>query len=166
MSDTYKIGMAALSAAFLAFAGTAYASDTATTTATVTIAQPIAITEVQPLAFGTVSASSAAGTVVVATTGARTVTGGVTTLGGSPTAASYNVTGQGSSAYTITLPSSTTLSGPGTAMTANNFVDDAGASPTLSAGSGSFNVGATLNVNANQVAGDYSGTYTVTVSYN
>ncbi len=51
-------------------------------------------------------------------------------------------------------------------MTVDTFNDDAGATPTLVGGSDTFNVGATLNVGAAQVAGTYSGTFAVTVNYN
>ena len=51
-------------------------------------------------------------------------------------------------------------------MTLNNFVHDAGGTPTTN-GSGDlvFNVGGDLVVNAAQASGAYSGTYTVTVNY-
>ncbi len=40
-----------------------------------------------------------------------------------------------------------------------------GGTPTLVAGSDTFNVGATLHVGATQAAGTYSGTFPVTVNY-
>ena len=58
------------------------------------------------------------------------------------------------------------MTGPGTAMALGNFTHDAGGSPAFD-GSGdlSFNVGADLTVNASQAAGEYSGSYSVTVDY-
>ena len=81
-------------------------------------------------------------------------------------AASFNVTGEGSQAYAITLPSSATLNSGGNTMTVDTFTHDAGGSPALSSGSDSFNVGATLNVGASQAPGAYTGTFAVTVGYN
>ncbi len=58
------------------------------------------------------------------------------------------------------------LTGPGNAMTINNFTNNAGANPVLDAsGNLSFKVGADLVIGANQKGGSYSGTYTVTVIY-
>jgi spore coat protein U-like protein len=146
----------------------AQAQATATTGASVTIADPIAITKTADLSFGTVVPSAAAGTVVVSTSGTRSVTGGVSALGGTITAAAYSVTGYGNSTYSIALPTSVSLTGPtgATAMSASSFAHSADASPALSGGSDSFTVGATLSVGANQAAGTYSGTFDVTVAYN
>ena len=87
-------------------------------------------------------------------------------LGGFPAAAAFDVTGEGASTYSITLPSSATLSSGANTMTVDTFNHDAGATPTLSGGSDTFNVGATLNVGATQASGTYSGTFSVTVNYN
>lgn len=153
-------------ASMAATAAQAQATATATTGASVTIADPIAITKTADLAFGTVVPSAAAGTVTVGTANDRTVAGGVSALGGTVTSAAYTVTGYGNSTYAITLPASVSLSGPGTAMTASSFVSSVGGSASLSGGSGGFTVGATLSVGANQAAGAYSGTFDVTVAYN
>lgn len=151
-----------------ATAAQAQASADATAGASVTIANPIAVTKTADLSFGTVVPSATAGTVVVSTGGARSVSGGVSELGGTVTAAAYSVTGYANNAYTITLPASATLAGPGTtSMTADTFAHSAGTSPALDGtGAGSFSVGATLNVGANQTPGAYTGTFNVTVAYN
>jgi hypothetical protein len=58
------------------------------------------------------------------------------------------------------------LIGPGASMQVRNFTTDAGANPVLTnAGTLDFDVGGDLVVNANQVGGSYSGSYTVTVIY-
>ena len=153
-------------ASMVATSAQAQATATASAGASVTIADPIAITKTADLAFGTVVPSASAGTVTVGTSNDRTVAGGVAALGGTVTSAAYTVTGYGNSAYTITLPASVSLSGPGTAMTASSFVSSVGGSASLSSGTGGFSVGATLSVGANQAAGAYSGTFDVTVAYN
>ena len=133
---------------------------------TATILAPISIFAVGDMDFGTMTPTGTAGTVTVTPAGARSSVN-VDLLGGVPSAASFDVTGDGNANYSITLPSSTTLSSGGDTMTVDTFTDDAGASPILpSGGSDTFNVGATLNVGATQVAGTYSGTFAVTVHYN
>lgn len=85
---------------------------------------------------------------------------------GSPSAAQFSVTGDASTAATISFSSGDTLSGPGASMALGTFTHDAGGSPAFD-GSGdlSFNVGASLTINASQASGSYSGVYTVTVDY-
>ncbi len=75
------------------------------------------------------------------------------------------MTGAVGQTYSITLPSSATLTSGGNTMTVDTYTDDAGATPTLPGGSDTFNVGATLNVGADQAKGSYSGTFLVTVNY-
>ncbi len=132
---------------------------------TITIAAPISISAVGDMDFGTMVPTGTAGTVTVTPAGARSSVN-VDLLGGFPAAASFDVTGEGANTYSITLPSSATLTSGGNTMTVDTFTDDAGATPTLAGGSDAFNVGATLNVGATQVAGTYSGTFAVTVNYN
>ncbi len=137
-----------------------------TTNVTITIAAPISISNTANLDFGTMVTTGTAGTVTVTPAGARSSVD-VDLLGGVPAAAAFDVTGEGNANYSITVPSSTTLSSGGDTMTVDTFTDDAGASPRLpGGGSETFNVGATLNVGATQAAGTYSGTFSVTVNYN
>ncbi len=119
------------------------------------------------LNFGAIQASIVAGTVTVTTSSTRSVTGGVTELGGTVSAATFDVAGDGTSSYSITLPldNIVSLTGPGTAMLLTGFNHDAGVSPALSGGTDSFNVGAILAVGVNQSTGSYTGNYTVTVGY-
>ena len=139
-------------------------SDTANVT--ITIAAAISISAVGDMDFGTMAPTGTAGTVTVAPAGVRTSVD-VDLLGGVPSAASFDVTGEPGQAYSITLPSSATLTSGGNTMAVDTFTHDAGVPPKLSAGgSDTFNVGATLNVGATQVAGTYSGIFTVTVNYN
>ncbi len=107
-----------------------------------------------------------AGTVTVTTAGGRTSVD-VDLLGGTPAAASFDVTGKGNANYSITFSSPATLTSGGNSMTVDTFNHDAGGSPTLpGGGSETFNVGATLHVGGTQAAGTYSGTFTATVNYN
>lgn len=160
--------IAGIAAASL-FAATAHAqaSATASATASVEIATPISLQNTAGLDFGVVAAAPGAGTVVVSTAGGVTESGGVNVLGGSPAAAAFTVGGQGSYAYSITVPSAAvTLSDGTNSMTVDNFVDSKGGSSSLVNGADTFTVGATLNVGANQAAGSYTGSFDVTVAYN
>ena len=86
--------------------------------------------------------------------------------GGTPAAASFDVTGEGNEVFSITFPSSATLTSGANYMTIDTFKHDAGGNPKLSGGSLTFNVGAKLHVGAAQAEGTYSGTFAVTVNYN
>ncbi len=131
----------------------------------ITLLAPISISSTGDMDFGTMLTTGTAGTVTVTPAGARSSVN-VDLFGGLPAAAAFNATGASGQTYSITLPSSATLSSGGNTMTVDTFTDDAGATPTLSGGSDTFNVGATLHVGATQVSGTYSGTFSVTVNYN
>jgi len=89
-----------------------------------------------------------------------------------------DVTGEVGMTFTVTLPTTETLSYSGHTMTMTNFTisSDFDATPSnwlnrtleLQSGIGKngFGIGATLNVGANQAPGFYQGTYTVSVQYN
>ncbi len=132
---------------------------------TATILAPISISAAGDMDFGTMVTTGTAGTVTVTPAGARSSVD-VDLLGGTPAAAAFDVTGEGNANYSITLPSSATLTSGANTMTIDTFTDDAGANPRRpGGGSETFNVGATLNVGATQAAGTYSGTFSVTVNY-
>lgn len=143
-------------------AGQAQAANSVTAGASVEIAAPVSITQNTALAFGNVGPSALAGTVAVSLVGVKSVTGGVSDLGGTPAAGAFTVTGANGAIYTVTVPATVSLTGPGTAMTATLVHDGGGA---LTGGTDTFNVGGTLAVGASQTAGSYSGSYTVSVNY-
>ncbi len=155
----------------IAFTASAIAQVSATATATATIVAPIAITKDVDMNFGNVAASAVAGTVVLTPAGARSVTGGVTlpATAGTVAAASFTVTGTAGYTYSITLPGApTTITSGGNTMTVDVFTSNPTPTGTLTGGTSTLTVGATLNVGASQAAGVYvSGTpFTVTVNYN
>jgi hypothetical protein len=120
------------------------------------------------LAFGAIAPSSTSGSVTITPSGSRSCTLGVTCIDVSTGhAASFSVTGDSSASYTITLPSSTTLSDSnGNSMTVDTFKDSEGGSSTLDIlGNDAFEVGATLHVGGGQSPGDYGGSFEVTVNY-
>lgn len=163
-----------------ALAFNVFAQSSATATASATIIEPLILSHRgTDMNFGNISVqSTSGGTVVLSPSGTRTTggAGGVSlpTSVGSVSAAVFSVSGQAHYTYTVILPTSCTL----THTNNNDFmtVDTFTSSPSTEAGAGilnesgvqNLNVGATLNVDANQTAGVYSsGTaFTVTVNYN
>lgn len=154
-------GIAGLGVA--ATASSAFATDQ-TGNASAQIQQAISITEDTAMDFGTVAVDGSGGTVTISAAGAVSGPGGYS-FSGSPAAGTFTASGDASTAVTISFTDGS-LTGPGTAMTLNNFTHDAGGTPTTDGtGDLTFNVGADLVVNAAQASGAYSGTYTVTVNY-
>ncbi|MHA1539707.1 MAG: DUF4402 domain-containing protein [Alphaproteobacteria bacterium] len=122
--------------------------------------------ELDPMNFGTIAADPAGGTILLNTSDIASNVTGVSLITGTPESARFRTTGAADTAFSITLPVSINLTGPGTDMLVNNFIHDAGATPTLSSsGARIFNIGATLAINAAQTAGIYTGTYTINVDY-
>ena len=140
-----------------------------TATAAAVVATAIGIANTVDMDFGSIT-EAGAGTVVLATDGSRTTTGGVSLLAGGPgAAASFDVTGQANQTYSITLPGSVTLDSGGNTMTANTFVSLPTPTGTLNgAGTETLLIGATLIVGAGQATGSYLSlsAFTMTVNYN
>lgn len=133
--------------------------------AAATIVTPISIANTVGLNFGNVAAGSAAGTVVLSPAGVRTESNVILpSIPGTVSAASFTVTGLSGATYVLTLPTSATITAGSNNMTINAFTDNA--SEVLTGGTETFQVGATLNVDADQPAGIYEGTFDVTVDYN
>jgi hypothetical protein len=121
------------------------------------------------LRFGQISASHMPGTIILEPGGARTSTQGASinkAVPGGP--ASFEIIGNPSATYNISLPDSVTLRSPnGQNMEVNRFTSLPSATGQLGAdGRQILYVGGTLNVNANQLYGEYSGVMAVTVEYN
>lgn len=167
-------GIAILSALFSVQAMAADATATASISATVVT--PIAISKTADLNFGSFAADdTVAGTVVIAPAGTRTFTGGasaVSSSAGTVTAASFTVTGESTSTFAITLPSSAVTLTHATdvtkTMSVGTFVSNPSGTGTLVAGSMAVTVGATLTVAAAQTTGVYTNAsgLPVTVAYN
>jgi hypothetical protein len=128
----------------------------------------ITLTLQQNLAFGDVYAGPSAGTVVLDPNGLRTFSGGVQLGTLSPFyAASFTVTGAPNASYAITLPGTVTLSAPGATLLLSSLVTSPALTGQFNAGGAqTLTLGGTLQVAANQLDGDYSGTFPVTVAYN
>lgn len=177
-----KMNKLALAMGALVMAGGAMAAtDSATIAAEVIV--PIAVANVVDLDFGNLAIGN--GAVTVATNGVRTAAGALplVVFGSAPTAAKFNVTGQGAQTFSIsTAGTSTVLTGPpeSTAMTftlitealagvdaaATNKITDTAATGALFEGGATIYAGGTVVVAAAQAAGTYAGTVAVTVEYN
>lgn len=159
------------------FITSTFAQATATAAATATIIAPIAITNALDMNFGNVAVQAGAtgttGTVVIAPEGTRTRTAGVTlpSTTGTFTAASFTIGGASDYTYVITIPSSGYIITKATTletMTVNTFTSSPSSTGTLTGGSETLNIGATLNVDAGQAPGVYTNAtgFDVTVNYN
>ena len=134
---------------------------------------PLTIVENAAMDFGSVAGGANADTIVMDTTGNRTVTGPDAQIiaTGPGSAGNFTITGEPNQAYTVSFSLSATLDdGGGNTMTVNNFTDN-NPSPLDAGGTDTLLVGGTLNIGASQAAGNYSTTtggtpYTVTVNYN
>jgi hypothetical protein len=131
--------------------------------------QAQSVSAVQALTFGSFAAGGS-GTVTISAAGARTQGGGVILVpSASGSAATFNVSGNASATYAITLPGNGVVSltsGPN-AMAVNSFTS----SPALvgqlgGGGTQTLSVGATLSVGSSQASGSYGGSFDVTIDYN
>jgi hypothetical protein len=125
------------------------------------------VTATRNLALGRFVATTG-GTITISPDGVRSSSGGIILLaGGSATSASFSLaesgTGTALTWTSITLPASATLTSGGASMTLTNFTSDP--DHRMAAGAQLLSVGATLEVGPNQPAGNYSGSFSVSVNY-
>ncbi len=154
-------GAAALTAVLLS-AASSYAI-TVTGNASAVIRRNIAATETQTMNFGTISSGATAGTVTLSPAGVRSST---LSYYGTSRPGIFSITGEPSTPLTVSFGNGTLSNGANT-MTLSNFTTSTtpASSTTDSSGNLTLNVGADLAVAANQASGNYTGTYTVTISY-
>lgn len=183
ISMTQKSLMFLLVAGAAAVAGFAQTTATATgVTASTVIYVPITINKIADLSFGDVFPGSVAGTVALdPVTGTATPTGTGVSLGIAAHAAapaSFSMTGKKNATFSLTLPSTVSMSGPGPAIEVNSITCAVGAGSTMTGptftgalsalGDQNVKVGGTMAIStaALQTEGAYSGTFNVTVTYN
>ncbi|GEO01323.1 hypothetical protein NSE01_31550 [Novosphingobium sediminis] len=136
-----------------------------------TILTPLTIAPIDALSFGQLTRPTAAGTVVLAPSGAITTTGGVVTstaivqtIRRGP--GTFAVVGEAARAFSVDLPTVVILRQGTRNMRLSAFRSNWTPGAVFSAQrSFALSVGATLNVGANQRTGTYTGTYAVTVTY-
>lgn len=78
---------------------------------------------------------------------------------------SFTVTGNTGQSFSVTLPASATISNGNNSMTVSNFTSSCSVSCVLSNFTHTFKVGGTLTVPANAAIGEYTGTYSVSITY-
>jgi len=101
--------------------------------------------------------------VTVDLTGTGVADNDVTLIGGSAEAADlFDVTGDANRSFAISTTAGSVTNGTDTMA----FTTSAPASGTLASGTATFAVGGVLTVAGGESAGEYNGTYDVTVSYN
>lgn len=151
-----------------------HAQTTATGTATAEIIEALTTKETSPLNFGRFSPETQGGKIILTPDGVRSVQGTVALAGGKHSSASFYVSGQYESTFSIALPA-----GPEILINLDNnktmVVSDWQSSPAAGVGMGKLiggavtvYIGATLSVgdmNTNPV-GMYAGTFKVTFAYN
>ena len=162
MISKILISAAISTSVFLASVGPAWAPPPVPCTDAITF------TENTSFAFGDLASDvDFSGTVVIdASTGNKTVTGGVIDFGGSHATGEWQIVADGGCVVIISLPGSITVSGGSGSTTVRNFTIDVTSPLTMpNSGKKVINIGATLDVDANQTAAAYTGSYTFSVIY-
>ena len=165
----------AATAASAGLSAPAYAADT-NVTVNAAVVRPNTLIKTDDLDFGTMVSGPTGGTVSInAVTGVRTTAGGVTPVGAGTQRAIFQGTG-GILLITVSGDTSVTLVRTGggapnmTASLVRATITSGGGiallgSTLLPSGVQTYYIGGTLTVPANQPAGDYNGTFTLTVNY-
>lgn len=165
-----NFGIAALAALIVATPAAAQQAS-ATATAKGVVLEPLTLSWVSDLDFGTVAGSNAAGTVSVDPDSAlRSASGGVTLVPSASSRARFDGLGQAGQTVGLTLtpPAGSVLVGPGGAtVSVNSMSFDAAGTTRVLPGSGAFTayVGGTFGIAANQANGTYSALFQVTANY-
>jgi hypothetical protein len=174
MNSNYKI-LLTLIMAQLSFAFQSKASDAHSQTLSVNskarVITPISIenTGGQGLDFGVIALGTLESKVVVSaevTVPVNVASGDVVVVSSTPQkAAKFTVSGESGQAYTITLPSSTTLVSGGNSLTVSNYTCSNGAGGNIGTND-LFYIGGELTIPAGAIPATYQGTFSVTVAYN
>jgi hypothetical protein len=157
---------------FSGFAVSSFAQTSAGANAAATIVTPISISKVTDLNFGNISLNptSPGGTVYLAPSaaGTRTPSAGVSlpSVTGTVSAAKFGVGGEGTSTFSIGIPSSITINGPSSSTMSIVPESSPASTGTLVGGALDLYVGGTITVGSSQTLGAYTGTFAVTVNYN
>lgn len=157
-----KAAAAAAMFAALGMGATSAHAATASATAKAKILRQVTVTNSSDLQFGTIVTGASAATVAINAAGVRTCGAGLV-CSGTSTAAAFAVTGTTGQIVTVSVPATISLTSGTNSMSAT--LAASAASLTLVANAGSFSVGGTLSVGANQADGDYAGTFSATVNY-
>ena len=133
--------------------------------------QPLTLSRIADLDFGTVAGSAVAGSVTVnSDTGIRTQGGGVTLVPSSPTRARFDGYGQPNQSVQLTLNppvGNVLLSGTNTVSVVSMTLDNANATSRTTDVNGNFTVyvGGSFGIAANQPNGLYAANFDLTADY-
>jgi len=137
----------------------------ATANVTATVVAPITLTKTSDLSFGDFTSDTAPCTVSIGATSTQTITGNCAPLGsGSVSAAAFTVGGSGNRSFTTNVSATSPNLSDGAGHTMGLTLQS-NAPTHLTNGAATVNVYGSLAVAGNQVAGSYTDTVTVTVSY-
>ena len=153
------------SGSILALALLSGAADAAGTTASAsaTIFTPVAVTKTADLGFGKIAPGASSSVVTVGAAGTFACGTGLTCYGTHAPAA-FSIAGYINETVTVTVDPSVTLSdGASHSMVAS--LSPSANAVLLTGGLGSFTVGGALTLLANQSAGNYNGSFAVSVDY-
>jgi hypothetical protein len=155
-------------------------SATATVGSQAAIIQRLTLVKTADLQFGTNVGGNTAGTVVVGPDGAVSSTGGVVRAGGQTSPAQFYAYSRRNATASLRLGANfinITRLGGGATMRVDNFTISSTPPTTLSTSNTTFTlntpngifpftIGATLHVGVHQMPGTYTGTFSVTMTYN
>lgn len=136
--------------------------------ATATVRRSLVVSKLSDLAFGTMLVPTATGSVIInATTGARTTSGTAPTFITGPAfgRATYTITGESGTTFSISVPATFVITNGTTNLTVTTSSSATG-TQTLTGGTFSLGMGGTLPVTAATTRGQYTGSVTVTLTYN
>lgn len=164
------------SAVILAAAATSVSAQQAVGNGSINVVQPLTVTSVANMDFGTIiRPATGTGTATISNAGALTVADGAVALPSAavPQAAQFRIDGEGGQAVSLVIPATFTLNSNANALTITTSNDLVGL-PTAQALSGALgtagqllvNVGGTVAIPAATPTGLYTGTLTVSASYN
>jgi hypothetical protein len=160
-------GLLSIAAAAPAAAAPTFAADPANGHAE--ILHPVAVRKLQDLNFAYLSVTTAGTAVIDPNTDAMTTTGGVLHAGGVPYSALFEGVSPSKGVVIIRIPKNpitVTRVGGTETMTVSDWTLTGNSNRTVVAQQPfNFSVGGTLYVNANQVEGNYVGTFDVEIQY-
>jgi hypothetical protein len=157
------ISAGAIGALALSTPAFAASSNTATANATVNIVSPLSLTNNSGLNFGTVVGPFSGTVVRVSNAGVRAC--GTLTCSGTPSAATFTVTGTASQNVKVTVDPNVTMNSGANSLLVDLTTDLPSGVTTGSTGTSTFGVGGSLTIPALTPDGLYTGTFNVRVDY-
>ena len=134
------------------------------------IVRPLTVTKNTDMAFGTIIKGAGTVALTAADSTVRSVTGDLGVVGLGQTAAKFTLNGEGGQTVSVTVPTEFNMTSGAnslTVTTSKNIGATVNLSNALGAGGTSvFYVGGSIPITADTVSAIYTGSFTVTASYN